>query len=49
MRQKLTMGATLPPITLKLIDGSTLSLPDGRPEGYLVLMFYRGQSPGAST
>ena len=42
MAEKLTLGATLPRITLKLIDGSTLSLPEGRPEGYLVLMFYRG-------
>jgi peroxiredoxin len=42
MAEKLTLGTTLPRITLKLIDGSTLSLPEGRPEGYLVLMFYRG-------
>lgn len=42
MAEKLTAGATLPPITLTLIDGRTLRLPEERPEGYLVLMFYRG-------
>ncbi|MFN0072142.1 MAG: redoxin domain-containing protein [Chloroflexota bacterium] len=42
MTGKLTQGSVLPHIELRLIDGQTLTLPAGRPPGYLVLMFYRG-------
>lgn len=42
MPQKLMQGDKLPPITLKLIDGTTLSLPDQLPGRYLALLFYRG-------
>lgn len=42
MAKKLMQGDKLPPITLKLIDGRTLSLPDELPGRYLALLFYRG-------
>ncbi len=42
MAQKLMQGDKLPPISLKLIDGATLSLPDQLPGRYLALLFYRG-------
>lgn len=42
MSDKLVQGAKLPPITLKLVDGKTLSLPDELPGRYLALLFYRG-------
>jgi peroxiredoxin len=39
---KLTQGDKLPSLTLQLIDGSTVSLPDEVPGRYLALLFYRG-------
>jgi peroxiredoxin len=36
------MGAMLPRITLKLIDGQTLTVPDDIPSAHLALIFYRG-------
>ncbi len=42
MPSKLTQGDRLPPITLTLIDGGTLALPDALPGRYLALLFYRG-------
>jgi peroxiredoxin len=39
---KLKQADKLPPITLRLIDGGTLSLPDDLPDRYLALLFYRG-------
>ena len=38
----LTQGDKLPSITLDLIDGSTVSLPNGITGRYLALLFYRG-------
>ena len=42
MVDKLTQGAKLPSITLHLVDGVTLTLPDELPGRYLALLFYRG-------
>lgn len=42
MAEKLAMGAMLPRITLKLIDGRTMTLPDDIPSPHLALIFYRG-------
>lgn len=42
MAQKLTLGVRLPALTLKLLDGTSLSLPDDTVGRYLVLILYRG-------
>ena len=42
MAEKLGMGAAFPKISLSLVDGSTLSLPDGVEAKYTVILFYRG-------
>ena len=42
MGEKLVQGAKLPPLTLRLVDGNTLKLPEGLPGRYLALLFYRG-------
>ena len=42
MGEKLQQGDRLPPITLNLIDGGKLALPDELPSRYLALLFYRG-------
>ena len=42
MGAKLQQGERLPPITLNLIDGGALALPDELPSRYLALLFYRG-------
>ena len=42
MAEKLGIGATFPKITLNLVDGGTLSLPDGMNVKYSVFLFYRG-------
>ena len=39
---RLVIGDTLPHLALRLIDGSTLSLPDAIPTRYLMLQFFRG-------
>lgn len=39
---KLGIGDTFPRITLNLVDGSTLELPDGIDAKYRILLFYRG-------
>jgi len=39
---KLVQGDKLPQLTLNLIDGSAITLPDDMPGRYLVLLFYRG-------
>jgi len=40
--QKLAQGDKLPPITLNLVDGARLALPDELPGRYLALLFFRG-------
>ena len=42
MAQKLNSGEPFPKMTLKLVDGSTLELPDGLDAKYKVILFYRG-------
>ncbi len=42
MAAKLDAGDTLPSLTLKLVGGGTLALPDELPTEYGVLLFYRG-------
>ena len=39
---KLGIGDTFPPMTLNLVDGSTLELPGGINSKYRILLFYRG-------
>ena len=39
--RKLQQGDKLPSITLKLIGGDALTLPDDMPSRYLALLFYR--------
>ncbi len=38
----LIQGDTLPSVTLNLIDGGTITLPDDISDRYLALLFYRG-------
>ncbi len=42
MYAKLVQSAKLPPITLSLAGGGTLSLPEAIPGRYVALLFYRG-------
>ena len=42
MQQKLQQGDKFPSITLNLINGNTLTLPDEMPTRYAVILFYRG-------
>ena len=38
----LQQGDKFPSLTLKLVNGETLRLPDEMPARYLALLFYRG-------
>ena len=42
MAEKLGIGATFPKMTLNLVDGSKLDLPDGMNSKYRIMLFYRG-------
>ena len=42
MGEKLQQGDRLPELTLNLIDGQTLVLPEAMSSRYLALLFYRG-------
>jgi hypothetical protein len=42
MVEKLGIGATFPKMTLNLVDGGTLDLPDGMDAKYRIFLFYRG-------
>lgn len=42
MSEKLGIGATFPQVTLNLVSGGTLTLPDGLDHKYKVILFYRG-------
>ena len=42
MAAKLNAGDAFPKLTLKLTDGSALSVPDGIDAKYKVILFYRG-------
>ena len=42
MGAKLNAGDAFPPVTLNLVGGGELSLPDGLETPYGVVLFYRG-------
>jgi hypothetical protein len=42
MAEKLNTGELFPRISLDLVDGSTLQLPDGLDAKYRIALFYRG-------
>ncbi|MGW8271554.1 MAG: hypothetical protein ACWGNS_13960 [Burkholderiales bacterium] len=42
MADKLNSGDVFPKLTLNLVDGSVLELPDGIDAKYKVILFYRG-------
>jgi hypothetical protein len=42
MGEKLEQGDRLPKLTLNLVGGGTLTLPDEAPSRYTCLLFYRG-------
>jgi peroxiredoxin len=42
MAKKLQQGDRFPSLALKLVDGSTVRIPDEMPGRYAVLLFYRG-------
>ena len=42
MAEKLNAGDSFPSLTLKLVDGGALALPDRLDSSYSVVLFYRG-------
>ena len=42
MAEKLGIGATFPRLSLNLVGGGMLELPDGLDAAYRVILFYRG-------
>jgi hypothetical protein len=42
MAEKLDSGAAFPRMTLQLVHGGTLELPEGLDAKYKVILFYRG-------
>jgi hypothetical protein len=42
LAEKLGIGSAFPSLTLNLVGGGTLSLPDGLDTNYKVILFYRG-------
>jgi peroxiredoxin len=42
MAKKLQQGDRFPSLALKLVDGTTIRIPDEMPGRYAVLLFYRG-------
>ena len=42
MADKLTAGDTFPKLTIDLVGGGTLDLPDGLDARYRIILFYRG-------
>ena len=42
MSEKLGIGSTFPRLTLRLVDGKTVALPEEARPGYKVILFYRG-------
>jgi hypothetical protein len=42
MSEKLGIGGTFPKLTLNLVDGGRLDLPDGVDAKYRIFLFYRG-------
>lgn len=42
MAEKLNTGDTFPSMTLNLVGGGTLNVPEGMDSKYRVILFYRG-------
>ena len=42
MGAKLGIGATFPELSIDLVDGGTMRLPNGLDTKYRVILFYRG-------
>ena len=42
MSSKIGIGGSLPPLTISVVSGGTLDLPDGLGSGYKAIIFYRG-------
>lgn len=42
MAEKLGIGDTFPSLTLDLVDGGTLAIPEDMESKYKVILFYRG-------
>lgn len=42
MSEKLGIGDVFPPVTIDLVGGGTVDLPDGLDAKYRVILFYRG-------
>jgi hypothetical protein len=42
MAEKLGAGELFPKMTLQLVDGGELALPDGMDAKYKIVLFYRG-------
>ncbi len=42
MAEKLQQGDRFPQLTLKLVGGGTIRIPDEAPSRYTSLLFYRG-------
>ena len=42
MNEKLQQGDRFPSMTLNLISGETVTIPDGIPTRYAMVLFYRG-------
>jgi hypothetical protein len=42
MSEKLGIGDTFPGMTINLVDGKTLDLPNGLDAKYRIFLFYRG-------
>lgn len=42
MAEKLGIGDIFPKMTINLVDGTTINLPDGLDAKYRIILFYRG-------
>jgi peroxiredoxin len=42
MAEKLGIGDSFPKMTINLVDGNTIDLPDGLDGKYRIILFYRG-------
>ena len=42
MAEKLGIGDSFPKMTINLVDGTTINLPDGLDAKHRIILFYRG-------
>ncbi len=42
MTDKLGIGSTFPQLTLNLVEGGEINIPDEQAKGYQIILFYRG-------